>query len=129
MKGEPITIKDYWMGRDIKYPPSPQIIANATALIKKVNMLLVEFDEFRKVNSGYRPAAINALVGGALGSKHQTGDAIDLEDKDGQLKLFCSKERLESYDLYMEHADATPSWCHLQRLPPASGVRIFKPNR
>lgn len=129
MQGEPITLRDYWQGRAIKYPPGATTVANATALLKKVNMLLVEFGEWRSVNSGYRPPIINALVGGAKGSKHQTGDAIDLEDKDGQLKLFCSEERLASYDLYMEHGDATPTWVHLQRLPPTSGVRIFKPNR
>jgi len=35
-----ITLTDYWMGRDKKYPPSPDIRTNAMGLLVKVNELL-----------------------------------------------------------------------------------------
>jgi hypothetical protein len=56
-----------------------------------------------------------------------TCQAVDLEDKAGKLKAFCTEEILEKYDLYMEHGSATPSWLHLQVVPPRSGRRIFYP--
>jgi hypothetical protein len=34
---------------------------------------------------------------------------------------------LEELQLWLEHPDATPGWCHLQILPPRSGRRVFYP--
>ena len=118
------------MGRDSKYQLPPQVVVNAAKLLDKVNGLMKEFGEERKVSSGWRPAELNATVpGAAKTSKHITGDAIDLVDKDGKLKEWCvfNQDKLELLGLYMEDPASTPTWVHLQQLPPKSGKRIFKP--
>lgn len=118
------------MGRDSKYQLPQQVVVNAAKLLDKVNPLLQEFGEVRRCSSGWRPAELNAKVpGAAKTSKHITGDAIDLEDRDGKLKEWCvfNQDKLEALGLYMEDPAATPTWVHLQQLPPKSGKRIFKP--
>lgn len=125
-----LTLKDYLMGRDTKYPLPNQVVVNAAKLLDKVNPLLKLFGEFRKISSGWRPAELNSTVKGAAPkSKHITGDAVDLEDRDGKLKEWCvfNQDILEQLGLYLEHPSATPTWCHLQQLPPKSSNRIFKP--
>lgn len=128
-----LELKDYWMGRDKLYPEAltPDIEAAASALLERVNSLLVVFGEERTVNSGWRPPQVNASTpNAALKSKHMTGHAIDLADPDGDLDDWCSENdgsRLIQYGLYMEHPAATKGWCHLQNLPPKSGKRVFYP--
>ena len=34
-----ITLTQYWMGRDVKYPPSDEQIENATDLLEKIALL------------------------------------------------------------------------------------------
>lgn len=120
------------MGRDKLYPSDMNsiLIYNATRLLEKVNGLLDDFGSSRKVNSGWRPKTYNDTVKGASKtSKHITGDAIDLEDADGKLKEWCvfNQDNLIAHGLFMEHPEATPTWVHLQQIPPASGNRIFRP--
>ena len=128
-----ITLEQYWMGRDKKYPDawSEDIEHQAIDLLDRVNALLKGFGEDRSVNSGWRPPALNAATNGAaLKSKHMTGNAVDLADPEGDLDDWCSENDgalLSSYGLWMEHPAATKGWCHLQNLPPKSGRRIFYP--
>ena len=127
-----ITLSDYYMNRDKEYPTdlTEKIATNAASLLIKVNELLNFFGSTRSVNSGWRPRAVQMKVNPkAMGSKHISGNAIDLEDKDGKLKEWCvfNQATLEELGLYMEHPSATPTWVHLQQVPPASGNRIFKP--
>jgi len=69
------------------------------------------------------------VPGAAKGSKHLSCQAIDLEDRDGRLDAWCMAHLgvLEELQLWLEHPDATPGWCHLQILPPRSGLRVFYP--
>lgn len=127
-----LTIQDYWMGRDRKYPDSltPEIEGNALELIDRVNILLSEFGQERKVNSGWRPPEVNGKTPGAAPlSKHMKGLAIDLADPEGDLDEWCmdNLDSLERIGLWMEHPAATKGWCHLQSLPPRSGKRVFYP--
>ena len=127
-----ITLADYYMGRDAKYPDAltPEIEANALELLARVNLLLESFGETRKVNSGWRPPEVNAkTAGAALKSKHMTGQAIDLEDADGDLDEWCldNTSELERLQLWHEHPAATKNWAHLQSVPPRSGKRCFYP--
>lgn len=128
-----LALTDYWMGRDEKYPEAmtPEIEANATDLLNRVNALLSDFGEDRAVNSGWRPPQVNASTPNAAPkSKHMLGLAVDLADPEGDLDDWCSDnngERLKSYGLWMEHPAATKSWCHLQSEPPKSGRRVFYP--
>lgn len=127
-----ITLPEYWMGRDTKYPDAmtPEIESNALETLYRVNLLLESFGETRKVNSGWRPPEVNAKTpGSALKSKHMTGQAIDLADPDGDLDQWCldNESELERLGLWLEHPSATKNWCHLQIVPPKSGRRIFYP--
>lgn len=122
-----VTVTEYLMGRAKLEDLADDVCFNLNKLIPTVNALLEDFGEYRKVNSGYRRAIDNKAAGGSPKSAHLTGEAIDLEDKDGKLKAFCTEEVLNKYDLYMEHPSATPSWCHLQSRVTRSGARIFLP--
>ena len=127
-----ITLADYWMGRDSKFPDdlTPEIEGNAVELLDRVNLLLASFGEERKVNSGWRPPSVNAKIPNAAAkSKHMTGQAVDLADPDGDLDDWCleNASELERLQLWQEHPAATKGWCHLQSVPPKSGKRVFYP--
>jgi len=127
-----ITLADYYMGRDRRFPDelTDEKRSNAEEMVDKANELLTRFGETRKVNSGWRPASINnATVGAAPKSKHMTCEAIDLEDKDGSLDAWCLEnlDVLQEIGLWLEHPDSTDGWCHVQLIPPRSGNRVFKP--
>ncbi len=122
-----ITATEYLMGRAKIEDLTPELQDNLKRTITAANALLADFGSYRKVNSGYRRPIDNKAAGGSPKSKHMTCEAVDLEDKDGALKRFCTEEILEKYDLYMEHGSASPSWLHIQVVPPRSGRRIFYP--
>lgn len=122
-----ITVSEYLMGRSTLEDLPFELASNMHGTVSVVNGLLMEFGQYRKVNSGYRRPEDNAAAGGSKGSAHMACEAVDLEDKDGALKKFCTAEILEKYDLYREASEATPSWCHLQTRHTKSGLRIFKP--
>jgi len=126
----------FWMGRDVQWPPTDQFRRNARDLLQRVNWLLAMYRAERpqapalRVSSGYRPAAINERTfGAAARSHHMTCNAVDLADPDDQFDAWClaSQHLLASYELWLEHPDFTPRWCHLQRVPPRSGRRVFRP--
>ena len=126
-----LTLAAYWMGRDAMYPAewSYQVHDNAVELLRRVNLLLGQYGSTPAVNSGWRPASVNAAAGGAAHSLHLTGEAVDLADRDGALKYWCMSHLsiLADCGLWMENGTATPTWCHLQSKPPASGRRVFQP--
>jgi len=127
-----ITLQDYFNRRDKQYKAdlSTQVCISAAKLLDKVNPLLDMFGEKRGCNSGWRPKTLQMEINPrAPNSKHITGDAIDIEDRDGKLKEWCvfNQDKLEALGLYMEDPASTPTWVHLQQLPPKSGNRIFKP--
>lgn len=104
-----------------------EILQNATKLLEKVNALLSDLGIIScTINSGWRPAAYNASIGGAPKSYHVRGMAIDLTDKTGQLDQVLSDrpELLKKYDLWREDSGSTPGWCHLD-----CGVRTDRPSR
>lgn len=128
-----ITLTDYYMGRDRLYPDelTAEVIANARITIERVNALLrrAESDGIVVpvnpgtgccVNSGWRPAAVNAAIpGAARRSRHMTGEACDLNDPDGVLDQWClaNEAVLQELGLWLEHPDATDGWCHVQCVP------------
>lgn len=127
-----ITVKDYFMGRDLLFPHecTDEIRRNATETVRRVNLLLERFGESRAVNSGWRPAAVNASTpGSAKRSNHMMGLACDLDDDDGYLDEWCmdNLDILEEIGLWMEHPSATKGWCHVQMVPPRSGRRVYYP--
>lgn len=127
-----ITLQDYYMGREVIYSKdlTEGVVKNATLLLPKIDALLKAFGEERKVNSGWRPKQLQMQINPkAPNSKHITGDAIDLEDKNGKFKSWCLDNEivLAANGLYMEHPKATPTWVHLQQVAPKSGKVIFIP--
>lgn len=134
-----ITLADYFGRVSHIADPDETVIANANELLLRVNALLqvvndshpgIEAAMKPAVNSGWRPAAYNAVVpNAAVKSKHITGQAIDLADPDGELDdlLMNHNNLLEIAGLWMEHPLATKGWCHLQSVPPRSGNRVFYP--
>jgi hypothetical protein len=133
-----IILQDYWMGRDVTYPLAltPEIKRNAITTVALANALLAVFGQGRKVNSGWRPPQVNAATAGASAtSLHMTGQAIDLEDRNGELDDWLmsvdGEASLIAIGLWHEHpsstkgADGGDGWCHIQTKPPRSGNRHF----
>lgn len=139
-----ITIEQYWMGRDRKYPAELTLIIrhNAEQLVAKVNALLAMAEaegiepalssrgDF--IASGWRPTAVNdATANAAARSKHLTGEAVDLADGPRRkLASWCLRnlDALEDLGLWMEDPRWTPTWVHLQLVPPRSGNRVYIPS-
>jgi hypothetical protein len=125
-----ISVAEYYMGRDKKYPLNDELRANADEIVAKASELLSRFGQLRRVSSGWRPPAINATTpGAARKSLHMSCEAVDLEDEDGSLDDWCLEhpEVLQEIGLWQEHPAATKGWCHLQIVPPRSGKRVFFP--
>lgn len=127
-----ITLADYYMGRDVDYGNelTDASRANAAMTVSKVNLLMIAFGQSRKVNSGFRPKAINrATAGAAKLSKHMTCQACDLEDDEGDLDQWCLEhpDVLQQIGLWQEHPASTKGWTHVQIVPPKSGNRVFYP--
>lgn len=140
-----ITLPDYWMGRDQKYVAqlTDQIRDNAAELLGRVNLLLswaykdgvrpaLDATTGNHVASGWRPPAVNdATSNAAAYSKHLTGEAIDLRDhgtRDLARWCLCNLSDLEEIGLWMEDPQWTPSWVHLQIVPPGSRRRVYCPS-
>lgn len=126
-----ITVNDYWMGRDETYASelTDAIRRNAATTVALVNELELASGMYLAVSSGWRPAAINAAVGGATHSNHTTACACDVHDPEGKLDQWCldNLEVLERLGLWLESPKHTPGWCHVQTVPPKSGNRVFIP--
>jgi len=124
-----VTLKEYWMGRDVKYANqlTPEIVKNAEWLLYQVNLLRKIYAKPFIVTSGWRPPQENKKANGARKSNHLRGLAIDLLDSDGAIDAFCyeDQEVLLNCGLYLEHPNSTPGWAHLQCVPPASRKRVF----
>lgn len=135
-----IQLEQYWMGRDRAYAKdlTDEIKANAAETIKRANRLIAIYQKAtgdtrpRSVNSGWRPPAVNSLTpGAAKKSKHMLGQALDIADASKTMKAWlmtaAGQKALVECELWMEHPDATPTWVHVQIVPPGSGNRVFRP--
>lgn len=120
-----LTEKDYFKGA-----ASPQIVENATVLLAKMNAFLEAYGGPITVSSGFRSPSHNKTVGGAKNSKHMSGQAIDLLDRDSALARYCVIKRadLEREGLYCEDPRCTKGWVHFQSVPPKSHQRFFIPS-
>lgn len=123
------TPKEYLMGREVKFPITKEQEDNAKELLMRVGLLFAEIGVDPKLTSGYRPAGINAKIGGAKRSAHMTCEAGDWENIDNKVSDLISISLLKKYDLYMEDPRYTVKgasrWVHLQTRPTKSGKRIF----
>lgn len=143
-----ITRDDYFKAHAGSPEITPAIEANADALLSAVAALLAY-----AVADGWAPQ-INPETGtmvagqqnggfrlsgttvGAAGSKHKTGQAVDIHDPGRQLASWCmaNLDRLRDLGLHMEDPRWTAwkngggGWVHLQSVPPGSGKLVFIPS-
>ena len=130
-----ITLEAYWMGRDKEYADelTDEIRANAQVTVDRVNELLARAgrSSIDRLSSGFRPKAINdATSNAAKGSKHLTAEAADIPDADRLLAGWCmdNLDVLREIGLWAEDPRWTPTWLHVQIVPPKSGKHVFIPN-
>lgn len=141
-----ISLEQYWMGREREHGAelTPDITGNAVVLLERVNQVLSRASEERvqpavdkstgtAVASGWRPKSVNdATANAGKTSKHVIGCAVDLRDAvpDRPLARWCLRNRklLEEVGLWMEDPQWTPTWVHLQSIPPGSGNRVYIPS-
>lgn len=113
---------------------------NARLLLNTVEMLLEELKWTYPIDpdtgtsiSGTRGGAgdggfrLPTATTGKGNSSHKEGRGVDVYDPYGDLDAAITDELLERHDLYREHPDSTPTWCHLTTRPPGSGHRTFSP--
>ena len=124
-----ITMQELLMNR-VKFEDLPaDIQANGKDLLEKLNKFRKEYGQPMYVVSGYRRPEDNAATNGAKLSAHLSLQACDFKDSDGKLFEFIKKDPkvLDRCDLYMEDAQWTPNWIHLQNRK--ASTRIFIPNQ
>lgn len=109
---------------------TPEIEANLEDLIVRMSKLREAYGKPMTVNSGLRSAADQARINPkAPHSKHMTGEAVDIGDRDSTLKVWVAmnEKLLEEIGLWCEDFGSTPGWVHFQSVPPKSGKRFFIP--
>ena len=121
------------MGRDKAYPDeyTQEISDNINLLLVPMNQIRQAWNQPMRVNSGWRPAAINAKTPGAAAhSKHMEGLAVDISDVSGDLMRWVldNLQMMKDLGIYFEDFRWTPTWVHFQLGAPKSGKRIFVPN-
>jgi hypothetical protein len=115
--------------------------ANARMLVLTVNAMIsvaendgVDFPINPKTGSqisgntfgGFRPQSCSQ---GAPNSNHKEGLGVDLYDPDNEIDawMLANEAVLEKLGIWIESPTATPSWAHLQTVPPRSGRRVYMP--
>jgi hypothetical protein len=106
---------------------SEQVRSNAAETARRVSLLLNSFGSDRKLTSGFRDRESNARAHGAKASAHIEGRAVDIEDHDGRLALYCvqNQDLLAHIQLWVENPQYTKGWVHVQTRPTTE--RVFKP--
>ena len=106
------------------------ILRNIQDLICAANKCMSLYGKQFVVTSGLRSEEDQERINPkAMHSKHLTGQAVDVEDKDGALAAWISKhlDKMEQYGLWFEDFGHTHGWVHMQCCPPKSGRRVFIP--
>lgn len=133
-----VTKQEILMGRDKQHPLSKEQEENLDKLHKALNLFRQAYGKPLIVSSGYRPAAINAGIGGAQNSAHMHCMAVDFRDTDGSIARYClsNLKLLQDLGLWLEDPRWTrvkdangkiiSGWCHLQIRP--TRKRVFIPS-
>jgi hypothetical protein len=133
-----ITLDGFFNGREKKYARelTDDIRNNASLTVKLINELLKLADgdgiPCCVCSSGWRPLAVNDVTSNAAkGSKHISGlaaDILDYPQRDFARWCLRNLAQLERIGLWMEDPRWTPTWVHLQIVPPGSGRRVYIPS-
>ena len=137
-----ITLAD-WLGKYLEHPDATsEVRAAAESMLDKVNQLRAAATASGLVlvsnpatgcgvsgngNGGFRPCDCSV---GAAGSRHKDGHAVDSYDPHRTFARWCLQHpaALDRLGLHMEDPRWTPTWTHLQDVPPKSGRRVFIPS-
>jgi hypothetical protein len=78
-------------------------------------------------HGGFRPEDCPI---GADHSTHKDGRGVDNHDPLRRFAYWCRhhEDRLKEHGLYMEREEWTPTWVHLQNVPPRSGKIAYIPS-
>jgi len=133
-----INLTSYWNDRDSRYRMECTGIIrdNAQKTVDAVNRAISIFEEEMLISrdvctSGWRPQSVNdATANAGKNSNHLTANAADIGDPDRAFAQWCVNhpDVLAECGLWMEDPRWTPTWVHLQRVPPKSGKRIYIPS-
>ncbi|BAZ86828.1 D-Ala-D-Ala carboxypeptidase family metallohydrolase [Dolichospermum compactum] len=85
VEGIPLTWGEFTKGCT-RVPESTEIVNNIIKAAKGFGKIRQAYGSPLQINSGYRPAAENARVGGTRASQHIKGLALDLSPIDGNMK-------------------------------------------
>ena len=108
--------------------PSALQYGNLVDVIQKLEAIRKIFDSPIKVTSGLRPPIYNGLIGGALGSAHQEGLAMDFIVQGRECDFVREKLQYVLTDLKIRMEDLPGSnWVHIDIREPNSGQRFFQP--
>jgi hypothetical protein len=100
----------------INNKPSGEHLSNLIQIANKIFQPVRDhFNEPIIVSSGYRSKALNDLIGGASGSQHSKGEALDLDGSVENAYIFeFIKNNLEFDQLIWEFGDEeNPDWVHV----------------
>lgn len=124
-----LTSHGKYPGREKSDECSSEVRIKAADLAERVSRLVDHLGIKPIISSGFRTTEANRKAGGSRSSAHLSGEAVDLEDKDGSLDAAIDADPsvLDTYDLYREHPHYTPGWCHLSTRKTLSGRRTFVP--
>lgn len=113
---------------------TPEIDSNLQVLLERLNVIRLAYGKPMTITSGLRSQAqqdalIKAGKSNAPKSKHLFGQAADIFDPRGELKIWLMQniKLLEDVGIWLEDFGSTPTWVHMQCVPPNSGKRIFIP--
>lgn len=117
-----------------KFQTTLVIDANLKMLFERLLEFQDACDLEFTITSGLRDDALQAQLihdgkSSARHSKHLAGLAADIEDKDGKLDDWVSKnlDVVARIGLWFECPLYTVGWVHAQCMAPASGKRVFIP--
>lgn len=123
----------------------PSTLSNLRDLLERLSELETLYGKPFIVTSGFRSRRKHREIYDALNKKrlldgkdalpipinsaHLNGNAADIHDPLKEIKIWVAgnPKVLEECELWCEQLASTPSWIHLQRVPPKSGARFFKP--
>lgn len=112
------------------YPLTPIQECNFTHLYMAVNVLRYECGIPFIITSGFRSKEDQLKINPKhMNSAHLQAAACDVYDKDRKIWdwLMAHLDNVIDVGVYLESKNFTPTWVHMQIIPPKSGNRIFLP--
>lgn len=117
----------------------PEYEDNLLELLIRINKVRDAYGRPMIVTSGFRSMEDHLRIYKQKGitdkskipmkSKHLFCQAVDISDADGKLKKWINEnvKLMEEIGLWFEDFSKTPTWVHVQIIPPSSNKRFFMP--